>query len=75
MKFSSIVECSLRVLASKEVLSSDEESSEGEDSDFEEMGKSLENMLSNKKTSSQVRTTPSLAIQPISSDRGIFHLL
>ncbi|ELU04183.1 hypothetical protein CAPTEDRAFT_225982 [Capitella teleta] len=43
-----------RVLSSKEVLSTDEESSEADDSDFEEMGKNLENMLSNKKTSSQL---------------------
>jgi transcription initiation factor TFIID subunit 1 len=43
-----------RVLFSKEILSTDEESSEADDSDFEEMGKNLENMLSNKKTSSQV---------------------
>ncbi|XP_040573195.1 transcription initiation factor TFIID subunit 1 [Lepeophtheirus salmonis] len=47
-----------RVLGSSEVLSSDEaESSEEEedkdDEDFNEMGKNLENMLSNKKTSSQ----------------------
>ncbi|QQP50590.1 Transcription initiation factor TFIID subunit, partial [Caligus rogercresseyi] len=47
-----------RVLGSSEVLSSDEaESSEEEedkdDEDFNEMGKNLENVLSNKKTSSQ----------------------
>lgn len=43
-----------RVLSSHEVLSTDEgESSdeECEDSDIEEMGKNIENMLSNKKTS------------------------
>ena len=45
---------SLRVLASTETLSTDEESTSGEDSDFEEMGKNIESMLSNKKTSSQV---------------------
>ncbi|KAL5010007.1 hypothetical protein ScPMuIL_012312 [Solemya velum] len=43
-----------RVLGSAEVLSTDEDSSSGDDSDFEEMGKNLESMLSNKKTSSQL---------------------
>lgn len=43
-----------RVLASTEVLSTDEDSSSADESDFEEMGKNLESMLSNKKTSSQV---------------------
>lgn len=44
-----------RVLASSEVLSTDEdESTASEESDLEEMGKNLENMLVNKKTSSQV---------------------
>ena len=44
-----------RVLASEEVLSTDEgESSEEDISDIEEMGKNIENMLSNKKTSSQL---------------------
>ena len=45
-----------RVLASNEVLSTDEgESEEEEDiSDIEEMGKNIENMLANKKTSSQL---------------------
>lgn len=45
-----------RVLASAEVLSTDEdESSEDEsDEDIEEMGKNIENMLANKKTSTQV---------------------
>lgn len=45
-----------RVLASSEVLSTDEgESSEDEsDEDIEEMGKNIENMLANKKTSTQV---------------------
>ena len=42
------------MLASTEVLSTDEEDSSGEDSDFEELGKNLENMLSNKKSSSEV---------------------
>ena len=45
---------SRRVLASEETLSTDEESTSGEDSDFEEMGKNIESMLSNKKTSTQV---------------------
>ena len=35
-------------------MSTDEGSTSGDDSDFEEMGKNIENMLSNKKTSSQV---------------------
>ncbi|XP_037955889.1 transcription initiation factor TFIID subunit 1 isoform X1 [Teleopsis dalmanni] len=44
-----------RVLASEEVLSTDEaESSASEESDLEELGKNLENMLSNKKTSTQL---------------------
>lgn len=45
-----------RVLSSHEVLSTDEgESFDEEDcSDIEEMGKNIENMLSNKKTSTQV---------------------
>ncbi|XP_060532389.1 transcription initiation factor TFIID subunit 1 isoform X2 [Cylas formicarius] len=45
-----------KVLASEEVLSTDEgESSEDEsDDDIEEMGKNIENMLANKKTSSQL---------------------
>lgn len=44
-----------RVLASAEVLSTDEdESTASEESDLEEMGKNLENLLVNKKTSSQV---------------------
>jgi transcription initiation factor TFIID subunit 1 len=45
-----------RVLASAEVLSTDEDESDeqSEESDLEEMGKNLENMLSNKKTSAQV---------------------
>ncbi len=44
----------IRMLASDEVLSTDEDSSSGDDSDFEEMGKNIESMLTNKKTSSQV---------------------
>ncbi len=52
-----IFEVQNKVLASKEILSSDEgESSEDEDAnddDLDEMGKNLENMLSNKKTSTQ----------------------
>lgn len=43
-----------RVLNSKEVLSTDEDSSSDDNSDIEEMGKNIENMLSNKKTSSQL---------------------
>lgn len=45
------------MLSSNELLSTDEgESFDDEDcSDIEEMGKNIENMLSNKKTSTQVR--------------------
>ncbi|XP_068631569.1 transcription initiation factor TFIID subunit 1 [Battus philenor] len=44
-----------RVLTSTEVLSTDEaESSVSEESDLEEMGKNLENMLANKKTTEQL---------------------
>lgn len=45
-----------RVLASEEVLSTDEGESSDEDSDedIEEMGKNIENMLANKKTSTQL---------------------
>ncbi|GIX95370.1 transcription initiation factor TFIID subunit 1 [Caerostris extrusa] len=42
------------VLASKEVLSTDEDSSSDDDSDIEEMGKNIESMLTSKKTSSQL---------------------
>ncbi|KAI0240465.1 Transcription initiation factor TFIID subunit 1 [Lamellibrachia satsuma] len=42
------------VLASDEILSTDEDSSSGDESDLEEMGKNIENMLANKKTSSQI---------------------
>ena len=45
-----------KVLASTEVLSTDEGSSEGDDndSDVEEKGKYLENILANKKTTTQM---------------------
>ena len=43
-----------RVLSSHEILSTDEDSSSADDSDFEEMGKNMENLLSNKKSSVQV---------------------
>ncbi|XP_048087253.1 transcription initiation factor TFIID subunit 1 isoform X8 [Alosa alosa] len=43
-----------KVLESTEVLSTDTDSSSAEDSDFEEMGKNIESMLQNKKTSSQL---------------------
>ncbi|XP_054025706.1 transcription initiation factor TFIID subunit 1 isoform X3 [Dryobates pubescens] len=43
-----------KVLESTEILSTDTDSSSAEDSDFEEMGKNIENMLQNKKTSSQL---------------------
>lgn len=50
-----IFELQNRVLSSTEVLSTDEaESSVSEESDLEEMGKNLENMLANKKTTEQV---------------------
>lgn len=39
---------------STEVLSTDTDSSSAEDSDFEEMGKNIDNMLQNTKTSSQL---------------------
>ena len=45
-----------RVLSSTEVLSTDEESSSDEGSDIDELGKNLESMLANKKTSMQVST-------------------
>lgn len=43
-----------RVLGSKEELSTDEDESEEEDSDIDEMGKNIESMLSNKKTSHDI---------------------
>ena len=43
-----------RVLGSIEELSTDEDESEEEDSDIEEMGKNIESMLSNKKTSHDI---------------------
>ncbi|XP_060584432.1 transcription initiation factor TFIID subunit 1-like isoform X2 [Ruditapes philippinarum] len=43
-----------KILSSAEHLSTDEASS-SEDSEFEEIGKNLESMLSNKKTSSQIK--------------------
>lgn len=50
-----IFELQNRVLASAEILSTDEgESSDEDSSDVEEMGKNLENLLSNKKTSTQL---------------------
>merc|ERR1712098_155204 len=52
-----IFEVQNKVLASDEVLSSDEAESsseeEEEDEDLDEMGKNIENMLANKKTSNQ----------------------
>jgi len=54
-----IFELQNRVLHSEEVLSTDEaDSSEEEDNDnedFEEMGKNIENLLTNHKTNAQVR--------------------
>lgn len=51
-----IFELQNRVLSSSEILSTDEGESEDEEelSDIEEMGKNIENMLSNKKTSTQL---------------------
>ncbi|XP_071951236.1 transcription initiation factor TFIID subunit 1-like isoform X2 [Antedon mediterranea] len=49
-----IFELQNRVLASNEVLSTDEDSSSGDDSDIEMMGKNIDSMLTNKKTSSQI---------------------
>ncbi|CAH0750822.1 unnamed protein product [Diatraea saccharalis] len=50
-----IFELQNRVLQSTEVLSTDEaESSVSEESDLEEMGKNIENMLANKKTTEQL---------------------
>ncbi|CAD5115481.1 DgyrCDS4450 [Dimorphilus gyrociliatus] len=43
-----------KLLQSKDILSTDEESEPGEESEIEEMGKNIENMLSNKKTSAQI---------------------
>ncbi|KAL4230237.1 Transcription initiation factor TFIID subunit 1 [Mactra antiquata] len=43
-----------KILSSAEHLSTDDDSS-SEDSEFEEIGKNLESMLSNKKTSSQIK--------------------
>lgn len=43
-----------KVLSSKEELSTDEDESEDEDSDIEEMGKNIESMLTNKKTSQEL---------------------
>ena len=54
VKFCSLLHPHHRVLESTEVLSTDTDSSSAEDSDFEEMGKNIENMLQNKKTSSQL---------------------
>jgi len=45
-----------RMLTSDDIVSTDDNSSEGEDSDLEEMEKNLTNLLSNKKTCSQVQT-------------------
>lgn len=49
-----IFELQNRILSSREELSTDEDESEEEDSDIEEMGKNIESMLANKKTSHQI---------------------
>ena len=54
-----------RVLSSTEVLSTDEESSSDEGSDIDELGKNLESMLANKKTSMQVSLQLLLTIYPV----------
>jgi len=45
-----------KILGSSEILSTDEEGSDSgsEDSDYDEMGKNIESMLTNKKSNSQV---------------------
>nr|CAB3266786.1 transcription initiation factor TFIID subunit 1-like [Phallusia mammillata] len=43
-----------KVLSSHDILSTDEDSSSADDSDFEEMGKNIENLLSNKKSTMQM---------------------
>uniref|UniRef100_H2YZ45 Transcription initiation factor TFIID subunit 1 histone acetyltransferase domain-containing protein n=1 Tax=Ciona savignyi TaxID=51511 RepID=H2YZ45_CIOSA len=43
-----------KVLSSRDILSTDEDSSSADDSDFEEMGKNIENLLSNKKSTVQM---------------------
>jgi len=58
--------CCSRILTSAEHLSTDEGST-SEDSEFEEIGKNLESMLSSKKTSSQVRPLEDQALY------GYFH--
>ena len=75
-----------RVLASEEVLSTDEGSSEEEenDSDMEEKGKYIENILANKKTTSQVifvrlalmvwRLSSLSGLTPIIFDMELTHL-
>lgn len=49
-----VFELQNRILSSIEELSTDEDESEEDDSDIDEMGKNIENMLSNKKTSQQL---------------------
>ncbi|UYV74640.1 TAF1 [Cordylochernes scorpioides] len=43
-----------KVLASTEILSTDEDTTSDDDSDIEELGKNIEKMLANKKTSTQI---------------------
>ena len=57
LKTKKLLHLHCRILGSNEVLSTDEEDTDEEDSDFDELGKNLENMLSNKKTSHQVLAT------------------
>lgn len=49
-----IFELQNRILSSYEILSTDEEESEEEDSEIEEMGKNIENIIENKKTSQEL---------------------
>ncbi len=63
-----------RILGSNEALSTDDEDTEEDDSDFDEMGKNLENMLSNKKTSHQVITKSNIC-QNSNTCMSILHIL
>ena len=49
-----IFEIQNKVLASEEVLSTDEESDSEGDDEFDELGKNLESMLMNKKSAAEV---------------------
>lgn len=53
-----------KILGSDEILSTDEEGSDSgsDDSDYDEMGKNIESMLTSKKSSSQVGPGPFMAM-------------